>query len=234
MVPGIEDSPDPLLQFRMFFYRDAQYHRIGINLHQVPGISPSYNYILLRKFLITRTVNCPFMASSYSSLNFDGPLRVDANHAMNPQYAPNSFANKFRPDTAECPYALGDNTVSRKSHFYHEGKASEYEQPRELYRRVMDAKSRARLHSNTARLLRLVEYQEIVVKYLVQVYCVAGEYAKGVYELLPEPGFGFEEVERRVRGAAGVGKEKKFLPTDGEVLMGTCPKQPIYTEVDRV
>jgi catalase len=27
MVPGIEDSPDPLLQFRMFFYRDAQYHR---------------------------------------------------------------------------------------------------------------------------------------------------------------------------------------------------------------
>jgi catalase len=37
MVPGIEDSPDPLLQFRMFFYRDAQYHRIGINLHQVPG-----------------------------------------------------------------------------------------------------------------------------------------------------------------------------------------------------
>jgi catalase len=38
MVPGIEDSPDPLLQFRMFFYRDAQYHRIGINLHQVPGM----------------------------------------------------------------------------------------------------------------------------------------------------------------------------------------------------
>lgn len=39
MVPGIEDSPDALLQFRMFFYRDAQYHRIGINLHQVPGKS---------------------------------------------------------------------------------------------------------------------------------------------------------------------------------------------------
>ena len=38
LVPGIEDSPDPLLQFRMFFYRDAQYHRIGVNLHQVPGM----------------------------------------------------------------------------------------------------------------------------------------------------------------------------------------------------
>lgn len=39
MVPGIEDSPDPLLQFRMFFYRDAQYHRIGVNLHQVVSLS---------------------------------------------------------------------------------------------------------------------------------------------------------------------------------------------------
>ena len=43
MVPGVEESPDPLLQFRMFFYRDAQYHRVGVNLHQVP-------------------VNCPFMS----------------------------------------------------------------------------------------------------------------------------------------------------------------------------
>lgn len=40
MVPGIEDSPDMLLQFRTFFYRDAQYHRLGVNLHQVPGKPP--------------------------------------------------------------------------------------------------------------------------------------------------------------------------------------------------
>lgn len=37
LVPGVEESPDPLLHFRCFFYRDAQYHRIGVNLHQVPG-----------------------------------------------------------------------------------------------------------------------------------------------------------------------------------------------------
>ncbi|KAJ0423560.1 catalase-like domain-containing protein [Aspergillus carlsbadensis] len=114
MVPGIEDSPDPLLQFRMFFYRDAQYRRIGINLHQVP-------------------VNCPFMASSYSSLNFDGQLRVDANHAMNHQLH-------------NC-----------KSHFFHEGKDSEYEQGLNLYMNVMDAQARQYLHANTTRLLKLVE-----------------------------------------------------------------------------
>ena len=36
LVRGIELSPDPLLQWRAFFYRDAQYHRLGsANIHQV-------------------------------------------------------------------------------------------------------------------------------------------------------------------------------------------------------
>ena len=144
MVPGIEDSPDPLLQFRMFFYRDAQYHRIGVNLHQVP-------------------VNCPFMAGSLSSLNFDGQMRVDANHAGRKQYVPNSFKNTFRPDTAEAPYTVADNVVSRKSHYAHEAKKSEYEQATELYRRVMDDKARQHTHSNTAKMLSRVRYPIIQV-----------------------------------------------------------------------
>jgi catalase len=134
MVPGIEDSPDPLLQFRMFFYRDAQYHRIGVNLHQIP-------------------VNCPFMAKSYASLNFDGPMRADANHAGNRQYVPNSFQHKFRPDTAEAPYALNDNVVSRKSHFWHEGKKNDYDQARELWQRVMSPQEKANTLKNTAKYL---------------------------------------------------------------------------------
>ena len=146
MVPGIEDSPDPLLQFRMFFYRDAQYHRIGVNLHQVP-------------------VNCPFMAGSLSSLNFDGQMRVDANHAGRKQYVPNSFKNTFRPDTAEAPYAVADNIVSRKSHYAHEAKKSEYDQATELYRRVMDDKARQHTHSNTAKMLSRVRYPIIQVVY---------------------------------------------------------------------
>ncbi|KAH1440223.1 hypothetical protein KXV81_003186 [Aspergillus fumigatus] len=212
MVPGIEDSPDPLLQFRMFFYRDAQYHRIGVNLHQIP-------------------VNCPFMASSYSSLNFDGPLRVDANHAMNPQYAPNSFVHKFRPDTAEAPYQLADNTVSRKSHFYHEGKLSEYDQPRALYQKVMDARGREHLHCNTARMLKVVEYPEIQLRYLTQLYCIAPEYARGVYDLLPEQKFDFSPVKAQAQGAERVGKEAKFRPSkDTDILAGKCPATPVYNQ----
>jgi catalase len=112
--PGIEDSPDPLLQFRMFVYRDAQYHRVGVNLNQV-------------------SVDCPFTPGLFPSLNFDGPLRVAANRAGNPQHAPNPHKHTFRPDMAGQPYAVANNMVSRKSHYYHEGKLSKYDQARKLY-----------------------------------------------------------------------------------------------------
>jgi catalase len=164
------------------------------------------------------------MASSYASLNFDGQMRVDANHAMNPQYAPNSFVDKFRPDTAEAPYQLADNTVSRKSHFWHEGSDTEYEQPRVLYEKVMTGDSRNNLHKNTAGLLKNVEYPEIQLKYLAQLYRIAAEYAEGVYTLLPEKHFGFEDVEERSRGAEKLGKNPEFCPSikTGK-LVGKCP-----------
>jgi hypothetical protein len=144
MVPGIEDSPDPLLQFRMFFYRDAQYHRIGVNLHQIP-------------------VNCPFMAKSYASLNFDGQMRTDANHAGNKQYAPNSYAHKFRPDVAEAPYQVSDNVVSRKSHYWHEGKKNDYDQAKDLWSKVMTQKQRDNTIKNTGNMLKFVTCSEIQV-----------------------------------------------------------------------
>ncbi|EGS21238.1 uncharacterized protein CTHT_0030860 [Thermochaetoides thermophila DSM 1495] len=208
MVPGIEDSPDPLLQFRMFFYRDAQYHRLGINLHQIP-------------------VNCPFMAQSYASLNFDGPMRTDANHAGNKQYAPNSFAHKFRPDAAEAPYAVGDNVVSRKSHYWHEGKKNDYDQARELWSRVMSPQARENTCKNTAKYLSCVKYDEIKKKYLAQLYNIAPDYARGVYELLPDPGFDVDEVAKLAEGAHLWYKEKKFRPT-GEKLVGFAPGVPVY------
>ncbi|MCJ1308514.1 hypothetical protein MMC25_002167 [Agyrium rufum] len=209
MVPGVEDSPDPLLQFRMFFYRDAQYHRIGVNLHQIP-------------------VNCPFMTQSLSSLNFDGPMRVDANHAGNKQYVPNSFAHKFRPDTAEAPYQVSDNVMSRKSHYYHEGKKSEYEQATELWKRVMSEQQRKNTCSNTAKMLRFVKYPEIQKKYLAQIYNIAPDYSQGVYDQLPKKEFEFSEVEKLSEDAQVWYKEPKFRPSEGNRLVGFMPPMPIY------
>ncbi|KAF6241338.1 hypothetical protein HO173_000048 [Letharia columbiana] len=209
MVPGIEDSPDPLLQFRMFFYRDAQYHRIGVNLHQVP-------------------VNCPFMAGNYSSLNFDGAMRVDANHAGNKQYVPNSFKNAFRPDTAEAPYTVADNVVSRKSHYAHEGKKSEYAQATELYRRVMSDTAREHTHQNTAKMISRVNYPIIQKKYLAQIYNIAPEYPKAVYDLMSKKEFEFSEVEELSKSAHEFSKEAKFRPGENDRLVGYAPPTSIY------
>ena len=209
LVLGIEDSPDPLLQFRMFFYRDAQYHRVGVNLHQVP-------------------VNCPFMANSVASLNFDGQMRIDGNHSGNPQYVPNSFAHKFRPDVAEAPYQLADNNVSRKSHFAHEGKKSDYAQAKELYTRVMDDEARRHTCANTAMLPNKVKHAVIQQKFLSQIYNVSPEWAQNVYEQLSKKEFDFSEVKKGAEGAELAYKEKKFRPEPGDRLVGYAPDNPIY------
>ncbi|KAJ5982638.1 hypothetical protein N7451_012738 [Penicillium sp. IBT 35674x] len=170
MVPKTEDSLGPLLQFRTFFYRDDQLHRIGVNWHQIP-------------------VNYPFMASSYASLNFDGQMRVDANHAGYPQYAPSSFGNKLRPDTAEAPYQLAANTSA----------------------------------------LKKVDYPMIQVEYLAQLYRVSRQYAKAVYDLLPEKSFTFDEVEGNAKGAEKTGKEGTFCPSwKTDKLLGICPSAKVY------
>ncbi|RII19241.1 hypothetical protein CUC08_Gglean001905 [Alternaria sp. MG1] len=213
MVPGIEDSPDPLLQFRMFFYRDAQYHRIGVNLHQIP-------------------VNCPFMSKSFSPLQFDGQMRVDANHAGNKQYVPNSFAHKFRPDVAEAPYQVSDNIMSRKSHYWHEAKKSEYDQAKELWTRVMSPEKRQHTITNTFNMLKFVKYADIQKKYLAQVYNIGPDYAQGIYDLLAKsdskPEFPFSEVEKLAESAHVWFKEEKFRPSSGERLTGYAPSGPVY------
>ncbi|KAK1049344.1 hypothetical protein LTR33_014792 [Friedmanniomyces endolithicus] len=198
MVPGIEDSPDPLLQFRMFFYRDAQYHRIG----------------------------------SLSSLNFDGAMRVDGNHSSNKQAAPNSFmGDRFRPDVAEAPYKVSDNVVSRKSHYYHEGKMSEYDQPRDLYRNVMTEQARKNLHHNTAKMLSHVNFPMIQQQYLAQIYNIAPEYARGVFDLTKfkhKQPFEFSEVEAMSEQAPLFFKNVKFRPSQGNRLVGFAPDAPFY------
>ncbi|KAL2166852.1 hypothetical protein VTG60DRAFT_2087 [Thermothelomyces hinnuleus] len=210
MVPGIEDSPDPLLQFRMFFYRDARYHRVGVNLHEVP-------------------VNYPFMAKSYASLNFDGPMRTDDNHAGNKQYAPNSFDHKFRPDAAEAPYAVHDSIISSKSHFWHEGKKNNYDQATQLWTRIMTPGQRENTCKNTAKYLRYVKYPEIQKKYLAQLHNIPPDYAKGVFERLSQPQFDLAEVEQLAQDAHTWYRNKAFPPERRGGADGAVPKAEQYS-----
>lgn len=71
LVPGIEPSPDRMLQGRLFAYGDTQRHRIGANFLQLP-------------------VNCPYR-TSVKNYQRDGPMTFGDNQAGAPNYFPNSF-----------------------------------------------------------------------------------------------------------------------------------------------
>ncbi|KAI0071334.1 catalase [Panus rudis PR-1116 ss-1] len=177
LVPGIEASPDPLLQWRMFFYRDAQYHRLGsTNIHQIP-------------------VNCPFMANYHNKL-------------------PTTTGTPgFVPEAAETPMQVGDNIL---------GSPSEYDQVRELYKRVLSNGERERLHRNTAKLLKLAD--AIVQKnYLVQLYAVDPQYAIEIFDLLPSHSplptgkdYTIQEIAEGSKNAHMAGKNPQFVSNKAE------------------
>ena len=204
LVPGIELSPDTLLQWRAFFYRDAQYQRLqSANIHQIP-------------------VNCPFMSKYVSPDNFFGSMRMDGD-ARKPVYFPNSYHtthndNKqfrktpgFDPSTAEAPWQAANNVVARQSLWKHEGTTSEYDQVRDLYLNVMTPAQRENLHKNTAKLLSFAD--GIVQKnYLVQMAAISPDYAKGIFDKLPEHkgGYTLQEINEAAKEAHLVNKDINF------------------------
>ncbi|QRV89324.1 catalase [Ceratobasidium sp. AG-Ba] len=212
LVPGIELSPDTLLQWRAFFYRDAQYHRLGsANIHQIP-------------------VNCPFMARFVSPDNYAGNMRIDGNVAGKPTYFPNSYHNRkpttggapgFLPEAEEVPMQVASNVLSRKSYYLHEGTPSEYNQVRELYSRVLTPEKRNELHKNTATLLKHCD--SIVQKnYLIQLCAIDQSYARAIYDLLPaHDGYTLEEIKEQSKEAHLVGKNPRFFSVSkGANFMG--------------
>ncbi|XP_013782139.1 catalase-like isoform X1 [Limulus polyphemus] len=72
LVPGIEPSPDKMLQGRLFSYSDTHRHRLGPNYLQIP-------------------VNCPYRARTFNYQR-DGPQTVNNNQEGAPNYYPNSFS----------------------------------------------------------------------------------------------------------------------------------------------
>ena len=66
MVPGIEPSPDKMLQGRLFSYPDTHRHRLGANFTQLP-------------------INCPF-ATRVRNQQRDGPMCFMSQGAAPPYF----------------------------------------------------------------------------------------------------------------------------------------------------
>ncbi|RUS77618.1 hypothetical protein EGW08_014618 [Elysia chlorotica] len=126
MVPGIEASPDKMLQGRLFSYSDTHRHRLGSNYLQLP-------------------VNCPFN-TKMRNYQRDGPQCVDDNQGGAPNYFPNSFSGpQDMLDKVESSYKLtGD--VGR----YNTADDDNFSQTGIFWKKVLSPEARARLVDNIA------------------------------------------------------------------------------------
>ena len=129
MIPGVEPSPDKMLQARLFSYPDTHRHRLGVNYQSIP-------------------VNRPFN-SLVKNYQRDGFMTVTSNGGGSPNYYPNSFQGPVaNPSTASWHV----DKVSSDEEFktYETGDDDNFTQCRQFFRNVLDAQARQRLTSNIA------------------------------------------------------------------------------------
>uniref|UniRef100_A0A3Q2W338 Catalase n=1 Tax=Haplochromis burtoni TaxID=8153 RepID=A0A3Q2W338_HAPBU len=126
MPPGIEPSPDKMLQGRLFSYPDTHRHRLGANYLQIP-------------------VNCPFRAR-VANYQRDGPMCMHDNQGGAPNYYPNSFsAPETQPQFMESKFQVSAD-VAR----YNSSDEDNVTQVRTFYTQVLNEEERQRLCQNMA------------------------------------------------------------------------------------
>lgn len=143
-VPGIEASPDKMLQGRIFSYGDAHRYRLGINHHQIPINRPTVD-----------------VQNNYR----DGFMRVDGNHGAAPNYEPNSVNGPVEdPLAKQNPFDVhGEaDAVGHDSNDH-------YTQPGDLYR-LMSADEKDRLITAFVNHLKPVERDEIKYRQIEHFY----------------------------------------------------------------
>lgn len=136
MVPGIEPSPDKMLQGRLFSYSDTHRHRLGVNYQNIP-------------------VNCPF-ATKVMNFQRDGNMRVDDNQKGAPNYFPNSFSGPIPSSHATWHQEKSTGDVKR----YETGDEDNFSQCGQFFRKVLSDEEKDRLTDNIAG--HLVNAQEFL------------------------------------------------------------------------
>ncbi|RIX30611.1 catalase [Amnibacterium setariae] len=157
-VPGIDASPDKMLQARIFSYADAQRYRVGTNYQQLP-------------------VNAP--AAPLHSYSKEGAMNVTFPPASKPVYAPNSFEGPHA-DPARAADAGGwrsDGELVRAAVTLH-AEDDDFAQANALVNTVMDQGQRDRLALNVighVGQVTISEIRERAVQYWKNVDAWLGE-----------------------------------------------------------
>lgn len=157
LVPGIEPSPDKMLQGRLFSYSDTHRHRLGVNYQSIP-------------------VNCPY-ATSVRNYQRDGNMRVDGNQGSAPNYFPNSFSGPETSAAAAWHAESASGDVAR----HETGDEDNYSQCRAFFNKVLGPAERDRLTDNIAG--NLVNAEEFIQQRAIAMFAaVDAAYGRAVQE----------------------------------------------------
>lgn len=155
-VPGIEASPDKLLQGRLFAYGDAHRYRVGANHNQLPVNAPK----------------CPVHHHQR-----DGFMATGDNGGRSMYYEPNSFGGPFEdPSAKQTPFEVTGEAaqVSYNSDDH-------YSQAGDLYR-LLSEDERTRLVANIVGSMMPVESDEIKRRQIEHFYKADAEYGARIAE----------------------------------------------------
>jgi len=131
LIPGIQASPDKMLQGRLFSYSDTHRHRLGPNHLQIP-------------------VNCPYATRKVQNYQRDGFMCTTDNQGGAPNYFPNSFGG---PTDDKKFIDLGSNHKASQNSMPGRWESKDddnFSQPGNFYRNVLNAEEKARLAENLA------------------------------------------------------------------------------------
>jgi len=125
LIPGVEASPDKMLQGRLFSYADTHRHRLGANYMQIP-------------------VNCPFRAPR--NYQRDGPQTVSGYQTGAPNYYPNSFSGPVdNKQYLEAPITVSSTVEARR---HDSGAEDNFSQVGVFWNKVLNEQERANLIEN--------------------------------------------------------------------------------------
>ncbi|GAB4074001.1 catalase KatA [Barrientosiimonas marina] len=144
LVPGIETSPDKMLQGRLFSYSDTQRYRLGTNHQQIP-------------------VNRPKVETNHYQR--DGYMAVDGNGGGDPVYEPNTINGPVEDRSVNVSPFDVDGMADSVSYTSDD----HYTQPGDLYR-LMSEDEKARLVQNFADHMRPVTRDDIKLRQIEHFY----------------------------------------------------------------
>lgn len=153
-VPGIEASPDKMLQGRLFAYADAHRYRVGTNHNTLP-------------------INKPVIEVNNNQR--DGQMRYDRNGGSSMYYEPNSYNGA----TESAAYKTATFEVSGSADSVPYDHHDHYTQPGDLYR-LLSADERRRLVNNIVNAMKPVEKDEIKLRQIAHFYKADPEWGNAV------------------------------------------------------